>query len=133
MYRVQKRDGSIVDFDLSKIRDAIEKAFIAQNKNYVGSVIDFVVGDARPRGDRVGIEIVVGKFKSEQTVRLAVTVARIDRGSGGLPSRVPTLPRAGAARRRLAKQRRIADVAGLPSALFKRAGRYVDLQHDVSV
>ena len=53
MYRVQKRDGSIVDFDLSKIRDAIEKAFIAQNKNYVGSVIDFlslkVTSDFEPK------------------------------------------------------------------------------------
>ena len=53
MYRVQKRDGSIVDFDLSKIRDAIEKAFIAQNKNYEGSVIDFlalkVTADFEPK------------------------------------------------------------------------------------
>ena len=53
MYRVQKRDGSIVDFDLTKIRDAIEKAFIAQNKNYEGSVIDFlalkVTADFEPK------------------------------------------------------------------------------------
>ena len=53
MYRVQKRDGSIVDFDLRKIREAIEKAFIAEKKNYNPSVIDFmalkVTADFEPK------------------------------------------------------------------------------------
>ena len=32
MYKIVKRDGKIVDFDLSKIAGAIEKAFVAQNE-----------------------------------------------------------------------------------------------------
>ncbi len=42
MYQVVKRDGKIVDFEIEKISAAIEKAFEAQNKNYVPSVIDFI-------------------------------------------------------------------------------------------
>ena len=53
MYRVQKRDGSIVEFDLRKIREAIEKAFIAEKKNYDPNVIDFmalkVTADFEPK------------------------------------------------------------------------------------
>ncbi len=53
MYRVQKRDGSIVDFNLRKIREAIEKAFIAEKKNFEPSVIDFlalkVTADFEPK------------------------------------------------------------------------------------
>ena len=42
MYQVLKRDGKVVDFDLSKITQAITMAFEAQEKNYVPSVIDFL-------------------------------------------------------------------------------------------
>ena len=42
MYRVLKRDGKIVDFDLSKISTAITQAFDAQGRQYVPSVIDFL-------------------------------------------------------------------------------------------
>ena len=42
MYQVQKRDGKIVDFDLSKISQAITLAFEAQEKNFVPSIIDFL-------------------------------------------------------------------------------------------
>ena len=42
MYRVVKRDGQIVDFDLSKISAAITKAFEAKNRNYDPNVIDFI-------------------------------------------------------------------------------------------
>ena len=42
MYRVVKRDGKVVDFDLSKIRDAITKAFDACNLQYHPDVIDFL-------------------------------------------------------------------------------------------
>ena len=42
MYRVLKRDGKIVDFDLSKISTAITQAFDAQERQYVPSVIDFL-------------------------------------------------------------------------------------------
>jgi len=42
MYRVMKRDGKIVDFDLSKISTAITQAFDAQERQYVPEVIDFL-------------------------------------------------------------------------------------------
>ncbi len=42
MYRVQKRDGKIVDFSISKISDAIKKAFEAQEKEFNQDVIDFL-------------------------------------------------------------------------------------------
>ena len=42
MYRVIKRDGAEVAFDISKIRHAIEMAFKACDKQYNGDVIDFL-------------------------------------------------------------------------------------------
>jgi ribonucleoside-triphosphate reductase len=42
MYRVMKRDGVVVDFDVSKISAAIEKAFIGCNKQYHPSVVDML-------------------------------------------------------------------------------------------
>ena len=42
MYRVSKRDGVVVDFNVTKISAAIEKAFIACNKQYHPSVIDML-------------------------------------------------------------------------------------------
>ncbi|MBS7262463.1 MAG: ribonucleoside triphosphate reductase [Eubacteriales bacterium] len=42
MYQVIKRDGKVVDFDISKISAAITKAFEAQNKQYNPDVIDLL-------------------------------------------------------------------------------------------
>ena len=42
MYRVVKRDGKVVDFDLSKISDAITKAFDACKKEYHPDVINLL-------------------------------------------------------------------------------------------
>ena len=42
MYQVTKRDGQIVDFNLSKISVAIEKAFNAQEKEYNQDIIDLL-------------------------------------------------------------------------------------------
>ena len=42
MYRVLKRDGGTVDFEISKISSAIIKAFEALNKNYHPSVINML-------------------------------------------------------------------------------------------
>ena len=42
MYRVLKRDGVIVEFDVSKISAAIEKAFVGCEKQYHPSVIDML-------------------------------------------------------------------------------------------
>ncbi|MBR6530757.1 MAG: ribonucleoside triphosphate reductase, partial [Clostridia bacterium] len=42
MYQVIKRDGKIVDFDLSKISEAIQKAFEAQKVAYNRDIIDLL-------------------------------------------------------------------------------------------
>ena len=42
MYKVVKRDGKVVDFNISKISDAITKAFVALNKQYHPSVIELI-------------------------------------------------------------------------------------------
>ena len=42
MLNVKKRDGNIVPFDLKKIEAAIEKAFIAVNKNYSQDIIELL-------------------------------------------------------------------------------------------
>lgn len=42
MYQVVKRDGTVVDFDIKKIAQAIQKAFDATNTGYNDSTIDFI-------------------------------------------------------------------------------------------
>jgi len=42
MYKVIKRDGTVADFNISKIVSAITKAFDAQHKQYNPDVIDFL-------------------------------------------------------------------------------------------
>jgi len=42
MYKVRKRDGKIVNFDIAKIKDAILKAFEAEETNYDENIIDFL-------------------------------------------------------------------------------------------
>ena len=42
MYSVQKRDGKVVDFSISKISDAIKKAFEAEKKEFNQDIIDFL-------------------------------------------------------------------------------------------
>ena len=42
MYQVIKRDGSIVEFSITKIANAIQKAFDAQEKQYNPDIIDFL-------------------------------------------------------------------------------------------
>ena len=53
MYRCVKRDGRIVDFEISKIANAMKKAFDATETNYNQSVIDFlavmVTADFQPK------------------------------------------------------------------------------------
>jgi anaerobic ribonucleoside-triphosphate reductase len=53
MYQVVKRDGKIVEFDLTKISKAITKAFESQNKQYHPQTIDFlalkVTADFEPK------------------------------------------------------------------------------------
>ena len=42
MYQIIKRDGAIVDFDISKIANAIKKAFEATETEYTENIIDFL-------------------------------------------------------------------------------------------
>ncbi|HBV52816.1 MAG TPA: ribonucleoside triphosphate reductase, partial [Clostridiales bacterium] len=62
MYQVQKRNGKIVEFDLTKIINAIKLAFEAQEKQYNDSVIDFlalkVTADFEPKikDGKIGVE-----------------------------------------------------------------------------
>ncbi len=53
MYKVKKRDGKLVEFELSKITEAITQAFEAENMQYHPSVIDFlglkVTADFEPK------------------------------------------------------------------------------------
>ena len=53
MFRVVKRNGKTVDFNISKISDAIKKAFVAQEKEYNQSIIDLlalrVTADFEPK------------------------------------------------------------------------------------
>ncbi len=53
MYRVNKRDGKIVDFDIAKISDAIKMAFDACQRQYNDNIIDFlalkVTSDFEPK------------------------------------------------------------------------------------
>lgn len=53
MFKVVKRDGKIVDFEIAKISNAIIKAFEAQNKQYHQNIIDMlslkVTADFEPK------------------------------------------------------------------------------------
>ena len=46
MFSIIKRDGKVVDFDLSKISGAIEKAFVAQKREYNKQIIDMLALNA---------------------------------------------------------------------------------------
>ena len=70
MYRVVKRDGRVVDFELPKIANAMKKAFEATNTNYNDSVIDFlavmVTADFQNdiRDDKIAIEDIQDSVES---------------------------------------------------------------------
>lgn len=53
MYQVQKRNGKVIDFDITKISGAIKLAFDAQEKQYNDSIIDLlalkVTADFEPK------------------------------------------------------------------------------------
>ena len=62
MYQVVKRDGRLVDFDLSRIAAAITKAFDATHMPYNADIIHIltlqVTADATPKvkNDRINVE-----------------------------------------------------------------------------
>ena len=53
MYQVTKRDGEITEFNLTKISEAIRKAFEAREKEYNQDIIDLlalkVTADFEPK------------------------------------------------------------------------------------
>ncbi len=62
MFKVVKRDGANVDFEIAKISDAIKKAFEACERNYNDNIIDFlalkVTSDFEPKveGGLIAVE-----------------------------------------------------------------------------
>ena len=42
MFKCKKRDGSIVEFDINKIESAIEKAFVAEHKDYTKDILELL-------------------------------------------------------------------------------------------
>ena len=62
MYQVVKRDGDVVDFDLSKISAAIQKAFDATESQYTPDIIDFIAlkvtadFQSKIKDDKVAVE-----------------------------------------------------------------------------
>ena len=62
MYKVVKRDGQTVEFDVKKISAAIEKAFVGCDKQYHPSVIDMLAlrvtsdFEAKIKNDEVTVE-----------------------------------------------------------------------------
>ncbi len=70
MYRVVKRDGKIVDFDISKISAAIIKAFDALEKQYHPSVIDLLAlkvtadFESKIENDQIAVEDIQDSVES---------------------------------------------------------------------
>ena len=70
MFTVLKRDGKIVEFDISKISSAISLAFEAQERNYTQNIIDFlalkVTADFEPkiRDGHVSVEDIQDSVES---------------------------------------------------------------------
>ena len=64
MYQVVKRDGKVADFNITKIGEAIKKAFESQEKQYHPSTIDFlalkVTADFEPKieGGLIAVEAI---------------------------------------------------------------------------
>ena len=70
MYTVIKRDGKVVDFDLTRIADAISLAFDAQERNYNQDIIDFlalkVTADFEPKikNEHISVEDIQDSVES---------------------------------------------------------------------
>ena len=56
MYSIIKRDGKVVDFDLSKISGAIEKAFVAQKREYNKQIIDMLALNAVSDSEKKAVD-----------------------------------------------------------------------------
>ena len=74
MYRVLKRDGVVVDFDVTKISEAIKKAFIGCNKQYHPTVIDMLAlrvtsdFESKIRNDVISVEDIHKELASRHVI-----------------------------------------------------------------
>ena len=101
MYQVTKRDGKIVDFSISKISNAITKAFVAIDKQYHPSVIELIAlhvtsdFESKIRDDKISVEDIqdsVEKVLSESgyaDVAKAYILYRNKRETGGNVNSAP--------------------------------------------
>lgn len=70
MYQVVKRDGAVVAFDISKISEAIAKAFEALNKQYNPDIIDLLAlkvtsdYEKKIKDDQIGVEAIQDSVES---------------------------------------------------------------------
>ena len=99
MYRVVKRDGRIVDFEISKIANAMKKAFDATETNYNQSVIDFlavmVTADFQPKitDELIHIEDIQDSVESVLSRGGYENVAGCGKGLHSLPQAARESPR----------------------------------------
>src|SRR5574344_1798791 len=76
MLTVKKRDGSIVDFDLAKISNAIEKAFNAEHVSYTKEIIDLLALKATSNfGEKVKNDVI-----SVEDIQDSVEISLIQAG-----------------------------------------------------
>ncbi len=84
MYRVNKRDGKVVDFDIAKISEAIKKAFEACERQYNDNIVDFlalkVTSDFEPKIED-GIVAVEDIQDSVETVLVQAGYADVAKAS----------------------------------------------------
>ena len=73
MYQVTKRDGEITEFNLTKISEAIRKAFEAREKEYNQDIIDLlalkVTADFEPKikEHKIAVEDIQDSVESDQS------------------------------------------------------------------
>ena len=93
MYSVSKRDGAVVDFDISKISTAIRKAFDASQTQYNDDIIDFIAPDTRINNIQLGVPVSINIENGVAAMALAhlngVTDEEIRQGMASFRGRQP--------------------------------------------
>ncbi|MEG1646422.1 MAG: ribonucleoside triphosphate reductase [Clostridia bacterium] len=75
MYKVKKRNGELVDFNIEKIALAIEKAFESTNTNYEQDVLDLLALRASANFQRKVVDGIVGVEDIQDCVEVALIEA----------------------------------------------------------
>ena len=79
MIKVRKRDGSIVDFDLNKIKNAIERAFKAENKYYDDNILNLLslnttaIFNSKIKEDTIDVEDIQDAVEDGTTTTVETT------------------------------------------------------------